>query len=84
VNRSVSVGINFAERLVDRKDAKGETQMSVNTKAPTVAQIKQFREESQVSEAMRFTQSFLLDEIPGLVFGLMTVAYIVTSLWSLI
>ena len=84
MNRSVSVGINFAERLVDRKDAKGETQMSVNTKAPTVAQIKQFREESQVSEAMRFTQSFLLDEIPGLVFGLMTVAYIVTSLWSLI
>ena len=58
--------------------------MSVNTKAATVAQIKQFREESQVSEAMRFTQSFLLDEIPGLVFGLMTVAYIVTSLWSLI
>jgi len=33
---------------------------------------------------MRFTQSFLLDEIPGLVGGLMTVAYIVTYLWSLI
>ena len=58
--------------------------MSANTKAPTIPQIKHFGEERQVSEAMQFAQSFLLDEIPGLVFGLMTVAYIVTSLWSLI
>jgi len=83
VNRSVSVGITFADS-VSRQERPGETQMSVNTKAPTIPQIKQFREESQVSEAMRFAQSFLLDEIPGLIFGLMTVAYIVTSLWSLI
>ena len=58
--------------------------MSVNTKAPTIAQINQFGEERQASEALRFAQYFLLDEIPGLIFGLMTVAYIVTSLWSLI
>ena len=57
--------------------------MSVNTKAPTILQIVHFGEERQVSEAMRFAQYFLLDEIPGLLFGLMTVAYIVTSLWSL-
>ena len=57
--------------------------MSVNTKAPTIPQIEQFGEERSVSEAVRFAQYFLLDEIPGLVFGLMTIAYIVTSLWSL-
>jgi len=58
--------------------------MSVNTKASTIAQINQFGEERQASEALRFAQYLLLDEIPGLIFGLMTVAYIVTSLWSLI
>jgi hypothetical protein len=58
--------------------------MSVNTKAPTIPQIKQLGEETQVSEGTRFAQNFLLDEIPGLIFGLLTVAYIVTSLWSLI
>jgi len=83
VDWSVSVGITFA-RLVETKDTEGETQMSVNTKASTIAQINQFGEERQASEALRFAQYFLLDEIPGLIFGLMTVAYIVTSLWSLI
>ena len=58
--------------------------MSANTKAPTIPQIKHFGEERQASEEMRLAQYFLLDEIPGLVFGLMTVTYIVTSLWSLI
>ncbi|MBV8137151.1 MAG: hypothetical protein JO121_16205 [Deltaproteobacteria bacterium] len=58
--------------------------MSVNTKAPTIPQIKQVAEETHVSEGMRFAQYSLLDEIPGLIFGLLTVAYIVISLWSLI
>jgi hypothetical protein len=56
--------------------------MSVNTKAPTIPQVK-FGEEKQATQAMGLAQSFLLDEIPGLIFGLMTVAYIVYSLWSL-
>ena len=54
--------------------------MSVNTKAPTIPQIKQVAEETHVSEGMRFAQYSLLDEIPGLIFGLLTVAYIVISL----
>jgi hypothetical protein len=57
--------------------------MSVNTKAPTIPQVKQFGRERDVSEAMRLAQYFLLDEVLGLIFGLMSVAYIVTSLWSL-
>ena len=58
--------------------------MSVNTKAASVPRIKRFAEDKQVSEATRFTQYTLLDEIPGLIFGLMTIVYIVSSLWSLV
>jgi hypothetical protein len=83
VNRSFSNGTTLADAVLRRNDAKGDTQMSVNTKAPSILRIKRFAEERQVSEGMRFTQYFLLDEIPGLIFGLMTIAYIVTSLWSL-
>jgi len=57
--------------------------MSVHTKAASILRIRRFAEERQVSEARRFAQYLLLDEIPGLIFGLMTIAYIVTSLWSL-
>jgi len=57
--------------------------MSVNTKAASVPRIKRFGEDKQVSQATRFTQYALLDEIPGLILGLMTVVYIVSSLCSL-
>lgn len=57
--------------------------MSVNTKAASAPQIKRFAENQQVSEATQFAQFTLLDEVPGLVFGLMTIVYIVSLLWSL-
>ena len=57
--------------------------MSVSTKAASVPRIRQFTENKQVSEATRFSQYALLDEIPALIFGLMTVVYIVSSLCSL-
>jgi len=37
-------------------------------------------EETEVSEAMRIARYRSLEELPGLVFGIMTVAYIVLSL----
>ena len=57
--------------------------MSVNTKAASAPQIRQFAEDQQVSQATQFAQYTLLDEVPGLIFGLMTVVYIVSSLWLL-
>jgi hypothetical protein len=57
--------------------------MSVNTKAASVPRIRRFAEDKQVSEVTRFAQYTLLDELPGLIFGLMTIVYIVSSLWSL-
>jgi len=53
--------------------------MSVNTKAASVPRTERFAEDQQLSEVTRFAQYALLDEIPAL-FGLMTVAYIVSSL----
>ena len=58
--------------------------MSVNSKAVSVPRIRRLAEDKQVSEATRFAQFSLLDEIPGLIFGLTTVVYIVSSLCSLV
>jgi len=58
--------------------------MSVNTKTVSAPQIKQFTESQQVSQATQFGQYTLLDEVPGLIFGLMTIVYIASSLWSLL
>ena len=57
--------------------------MSVNTKAASAPQINQFTESQQVNQATQFAQYTLLDEVPWLIFGLMTIVYIVNSLWSL-
>jgi hypothetical protein len=57
--------------------------MLINTKAASVPRIERFAEDKQVSEAKRFAQYTLLNELPGLIFGLMTVVYIVGSLCSL-
>jgi hypothetical protein len=57
--------------------------MSVNTKAASAPQLKPFAENHPVSQVTQFAQYTLLDEVPGLIFGLMTVVYIVSSLCSL-
>jgi hypothetical protein len=57
--------------------------MSVETKVASVPRINRFSEDKKVSETTRIAQYTLLDEIPGLIFGLMTVVYIVSSLCSL-
>ena len=63
---------------------KEDTEMSVNTQAASASQIKRLTESQQVNQATQFAQYTLLDEVPGLIFGLMTIVYIVSSLWSLV
>jgi hypothetical protein len=58
--------------------------MAVNSKAASAPQLKQFTETQEVNQPTQFAQFTLLDEVPGLIFGLMTVFYIVSSLWSLV
>ena len=57
--------------------------MSVNTKAASVPRMRRFAENKQISEATRLAQYTLLDEILGLILGLMTVVFIVSLLCSL-
>lgn len=83
VNPSFSNGTTLADAVLRGRTRKEDTQMSVHTKAASILRIRRFAAERKVSEAKRFAQYLLLDEIPGLIFGLMTIAYIVTSLWSL-
>jgi len=54
--------------------------MSANTNAANVSRIKPIAEDKEISDGARLAQYSLLDEIPGLIFGLMTVVYIVSSL----
>jgi len=68
----------------DRTKTMEDIPMSVNTKAASAPQIRQFTESQQVNQATQFAQFTLLDEVPGLIFGLMTIVYIVSSLWSLL
>lgn len=42
------------------------------------------RSDEQATEATHLAQYAMLNELPGLVFGLLTIAWIVTSLISLI
>ena len=57
--------------------------MSVNTNTASAPQIRPFAENEEVSQPTQFAQYTLLDEASGLIFGLMTIVYIVSSLWSL-
>jgi hypothetical protein len=42
------------------------------------------KNEEQTSEAMRRAQYAMLNELPGVVFGFLTLAWIVTSLFGLV
>ena len=55
--------------------------MSVNTKPVSTSQTRRLAGDSQVSEAQQVVQHNLLAELPGLIFGLLTLVYVVSSLW---
>ena len=58
--------------------------MASTTNEARVLPIEETIEQSEVSDAMRLARYCALDELPGLVFGVMTVAYIVLSLAGLV
>jgi len=57
--------------------------MSIDSRTASIARIERKVGEQQVGEGTRFAQNCFLTELPGLVFGLLTILYIVTALWSL-
>jgi hypothetical protein len=57
--------------------------MSVNGKAARVPQIKHCVGVNQIREPKQFAQYSLLAELPGLIFGLLTLVYVASALWLL-
>ena len=56
--------------------------MNATINEATIAGISN-SQEIQSTEAVRYAQNSLLSELPGLVFGLITLGYIVSSLIAL-
>jgi hypothetical protein len=57
--------------------------MSAYAKTVSVPQKRRFAGDNQVSEPQEFAQCVRLGELPGLIVGLMTLVYVVSSLWLL-
>jgi hypothetical protein len=57
--------------------------MNATTNEARLAGIGAALENESVSDAMRVAQYSILNEMPGAVFGIITVLYIVTSLLAL-
>ena len=57
--------------------------MSVNSKAVSVPQEDDLEGVNQAGEPRQFAQYSLLAKVPGLIFGLMTLVYVVSVLWLL-
>ena len=58
--------------------------MAAATGGKRIAGIGRAEQATELSGAVRFAQGAFLDEMPGIAFGLITLAYIVSSLVSLL
>lgn len=56
--------------------------MNAHTNGATLSGY--IRSDEQTSDATRIAQYAMLNELPGIVFGILTLAWIVTSLFSLV
>ena len=57
--------------------------MRFNIKTVSTPQTRQFTGGDEIAELEELAQYSLLAELPGLIFGLMTLVYVVSSLWLL-
>ncbi|MGO9454129.1 MAG: hypothetical protein ACLQDV_24230 [Candidatus Binataceae bacterium] len=57
--------------------------MTTNTNTVSFAKVERYNQRLESSEATRIAQYSWLSEMPGLVFGVLTLAWIVTSLVAL-
>jgi hypothetical protein len=57
--------------------------MNATTNEPTIAGIANANEAAESTAGVRFAQNSLLSELPGVVFGLITLGYLVSSLLAL-
>ena len=57
--------------------------MNATTNQATIAVVRNSNEATEATAATRLAQNSLLSELPGIVFGLITLGYIVSSLIAL-
>jgi len=57
--------------------------MNANTNEATLGMITNTTETAEATAATRLAQNSLLSELPGIVFGLITLGYILSSLVAL-
>ncbi len=57
--------------------------MNTRTNEARIAGLGEFNETVEAGEAQRHAQNAFLTELPGIAFGIITLAYIVTSLIGL-
>ncbi len=58
--------------------------MNARINEARIAGLGRIEEEASVGDALHNAQYALLNELPGVVFGFLTLAWIVTSLFSLL
>jgi hypothetical protein len=66
-------------QATQREDKK----MNANTNEATLGMITNTNETAEATAGTRLAQNSLLSELPGIVFGLITLGYIVSSLVAL-
>jgi len=57
--------------------------MNATTNHATLAAVANFNETAEATAGTRLAQNSLLSELPGIVFGLITLGYVVSSLLAL-
>ena len=57
--------------------------MNATTNQATIAVVRNSNEATEATAGTRLAQNSLLSELPGIVFGLITLGYIVSSLVAL-
>jgi hypothetical protein len=86
IGRSFSLAPSLLQRPPVRWFVREDHEMAPNAHAPNsiqVEQVKRFRSELQTSDVEGLGQYSFLSEVVELIFGMMTLCWIVTSLCAL-
>src|SRR5260370_5810755 len=79
IHRQLAAGIG----LDTTENFSGRNKMNATTNEATLTGIGAVVDQESLSDAMRSAQYNMLKEVPGAIFGILTVVYIVSSLFAL-
>jgi hypothetical protein len=85
VDRDLAAGLGLSrstKRVTGNSNRIGGEKMNANINQATIPTL--VNSEEQTGAAMQRAQYAMLNELPGVVFGFLTLAWIVTSLFGLV